>query len=145
MCGLSTLDRSMQETNGYYRRLKGYFLCYFNISLQHRHVDVRTQQSQYVGPMLSQCWSTVYDAGPTLAQHRANVLCLLGPDIMITLNMLKDLILCSETVSMFYVSNEKLFSQPIQSHILIVKVHLIILDGKIVWITIVWVAKWVCL
>ena len=35
--------------------------------------------SQYpaVGPMLIQCWSTVYDAGPTLDQHRANVLCLL--------------------------------------------------------------------
>ena len=28
--------------------------------------------------MLIQCWSTVYDAGPTLDQHRANLLCLLG-------------------------------------------------------------------
>ena len=30
------------------------------------------QQAQYVGPMLIQCCSTVYDAGPTLDQHRAN-------------------------------------------------------------------------
>ena len=36
------------------------------------------QPTQYVGPMLIQCWSTVYDAGPTLDQHTANVLCLLG-------------------------------------------------------------------
>ena len=36
-----------------------------------------SQQAQYVGPMLIQCWSTVYDACPPLAQHRANLLCLL--------------------------------------------------------------------
>ena len=39
---------------------------------------VKTQQAQYVGPMLIQCWSTVCDAGSTLDQHRANVLHLLG-------------------------------------------------------------------
>ena len=27
----------------------------------------------YVGPMLSQCWASVVDGGPALAQHRANV------------------------------------------------------------------------
>ena len=36
------------------------------------------QPAQYVGPMLNQCWSNVYDVGPTLDQHRANVLWLLG-------------------------------------------------------------------
>ena len=36
------------------------------------------QPAQYFGPILIQCWTTVYDVGPTLDQHRANVLCLLG-------------------------------------------------------------------
>ena len=26
-------------------------------------------QAQYIKPMLVQCWSTVYNAGPTLYQH----------------------------------------------------------------------------
>ena len=37
-----------------------------------------SQPAQYVGPILIQFWSTVYDAGPKLNQHMANVLCLLG-------------------------------------------------------------------
>ena len=36
------------------------------------------QQPRNVGPMLNQRWATVYDAGPTLAQHRTNVLCMLN-------------------------------------------------------------------
>ena len=31
-----------------------------------------------VDPMLVYCWSTVYDAGPTLSQHWVDVLCFLG-------------------------------------------------------------------
>ena len=27
------------------------------------------QQTDYLGPMCNQCWSTAYDAGPTLDQH----------------------------------------------------------------------------
>ena len=30
-------------------------------------------QTRNVEPMLVQCWSTVYDAGPTMNQHRLNV------------------------------------------------------------------------
>ena len=37
-----------------------------------------TQQPQDADPMLIQCWASVVDGGPTLDQHRANVLCLLG-------------------------------------------------------------------
>ena len=36
------------------------------------------QQAQYVDPMLIQCCASVVDGGPTLDQHRANVLYLLG-------------------------------------------------------------------
>ena len=32
-------------------------------------VFVSSQQTQKIDPMLFQCWSTVYDAGPTLKQH----------------------------------------------------------------------------
>ena len=49
--------------------------------MEPRHMlerDNPSQQEQYFGPMLSQCWASVVDGGPTLVQHRANVLCLLG-------------------------------------------------------------------
>ena len=36
------------------------------------------QQTRYIEPLLVQCWSTVYDAGPTLNQQWLNVSCLLG-------------------------------------------------------------------
>ena len=32
-------------------------------------------QTRNINPMLGQCWPSVYDAGPTLAQHWFNVLC----------------------------------------------------------------------
>ena len=35
------------------------------------------QQTQEIDPMLVRCWSTVYDAGPTLNKHWVNLLCLL--------------------------------------------------------------------
>ena len=35
--------------------------------------SVQVQHTQNVGPMLSQCWASVVDGGPTLVQHRANV------------------------------------------------------------------------
>ena len=37
-----------------------------------------TQQTRDVDPMLVQCWSIVYDAGPTLNQHWVDGSCLLG-------------------------------------------------------------------
>ena len=37
-----------------------------------------SQQTRDFDPMLFQCWPTVYDAGPTLNKHWANVSCLLG-------------------------------------------------------------------
>ena len=33
-------------------------------------------QTRGIHPMLFQCWSTVFDAGPTLKQHFVNALCL---------------------------------------------------------------------
>ena len=39
---------------------------------------ILTQQIRDIVPMLGQCWSIVYDAGPTLNQHWDNVSCLLG-------------------------------------------------------------------
>ena len=38
---------------------------------------VVSQQTQDIEPMLFKCWPTVCDAGPTLKQHRFNVLCRL--------------------------------------------------------------------
>ena len=37
-----------------------------------------TQQTWFINPLLVQCWSTVYVAGPTLDQCRVDVPCLLG-------------------------------------------------------------------
>ena len=36
-----------------------------------------SQQTRDIEPLLDQCWSTVYDAGPTLIQQWLNVSCLL--------------------------------------------------------------------
>ena len=38
------------------------------------------QQTRDIEPLLFQCWSTVYDAGPTLNQQWLNASCLLGVD-----------------------------------------------------------------
>ena len=45
--------------------------------VQH-HFNVSSQQTRDVHPVLIQCWSSVFDAGPTLNQHWMKVLCLLG-------------------------------------------------------------------
>ena len=37
-----------------------------------------TQEKRGIRRMLLQCWSTVFDAGPTLKQHWVNASCLLG-------------------------------------------------------------------
>ena len=39
---------------------------------------IASQQTRDIEPLLVQCWSTVYDAGPTLNQQWLNVSCLLG-------------------------------------------------------------------
>ena len=41
------------------------------------------KQTQYIDSMLVQCWATVFDAIPTLNQHRFNVSCLLGQHAMV--------------------------------------------------------------
>ena len=37
-----------------------------------------SERTRYIDPMLCQCWSTVYDGGPTLVQHRVDVSCFAG-------------------------------------------------------------------
>ena len=46
-------------------------------------------QTQDVELMLAYCWSTVYDAGPTLNKYWFNVLCLLGMLSAITVCVMK--------------------------------------------------------
>ena len=41
------------------------------------HCDI-SQQTRDIDPMLCQCWASVVDGGPTLAQHWVDVPCLLG-------------------------------------------------------------------
>ena len=36
-----------------------------------KYAPIHTQQTRGIHPMLFQCWSTVFDAGPTLKQHRS--------------------------------------------------------------------------
>ena len=36
-----------------------------------KYAPIHTQQTRGIHPMLLQCWSTVFDAGPTLKQHRS--------------------------------------------------------------------------
>ena len=38
--------------------------------------QTETQQTRSVKPVLVWCWASVADGGPTIAQHRVNVLCL---------------------------------------------------------------------
>ena len=54
---------------------RGEETCYLSENLE------PTQQTRDIDPMLDQCWSTVYDAGPTLIQHRVDVSCLLGSGV----------------------------------------------------------------
>ena len=47
------------------------------------------QQTRDIEPLLWQCWSTVYDAGPTLTQQWFNVSCLLGtPPTMLSSSLI---------------------------------------------------------
>ena len=53
------------------------------VTLYRRIITVRNYHSCIPGDngnksMLGQCWSSVYDAGPTLTRHWLNVACLLG-------------------------------------------------------------------
>ena len=41
-----------------------------------------SQPLRDVQPMLFQCWSTVFNAGPTLNRHWLNILCLMGRDLL---------------------------------------------------------------
>ena len=40
-----------------------------------KYAPIHTQQTRGIHPILFQCWSTVFDAGPTLKQHRVNSSC----------------------------------------------------------------------
>ena len=50
---------------------------------------VISQQTRDIVPLLVQCWSTVYDAGPTLNQQLDNVSCLLGYEMYYAWCMLR--------------------------------------------------------
>ena len=41
-------------------------------------LDTYSQQTQGIDPMLIYCWTTVFDAGPTLNQHWVDAFCLPG-------------------------------------------------------------------
>ena len=43
--------------------------------------NMASQQTQGVEPVLFECWSTVYDAGPALKQHCFNALCVLAYNV----------------------------------------------------------------
>ena len=49
----------------------------FYVACTHLVTDT-TGRLQDVYPFLIQCWPTVFDAGPTLNQHRVNLSCVLG-------------------------------------------------------------------
>ena len=40
-----------------------------------KYAPIHTQQTRGIHPILFQCWSTVFDADPTLKQHRVNSSC----------------------------------------------------------------------
>ena len=61
------------------------------------------QQTRGVGPMLSWCWASVVDDGPTPAQHWANALCLLGQCICVCWDMTLILHSCSESFLETYI------------------------------------------
>ena len=54
--------------------------CYSWLSLPKCRAarGVSPQQTRDIYPMLKQCWSTVYNASPTLVQHWVDVSCFLG-------------------------------------------------------------------
>ena len=70
--------------------------------LKAHHRNVKNQQTRDVVPVLGQCWASVVDGGPALAQYRDNVsrllssfgitsqqFCSILPSVFITLRMKK--------------------------------------------------------
>ena len=70
--------------------------------LKAHHRNVKNQQTRDVVPILGQCWASVVDGGPALAQYRDNVsrllssfgitsqqFCSIFPTVFITLRMKK--------------------------------------------------------
>ena len=65
-------------------------ICVIYIIFHCELISTTSQQKRDIDPMLYQCCSTVYDAGPTFVQHWVDVLCLLGclqwPIIMLVIS-----------------------------------------------------------
>ena len=61
-------------------------LCLLSNSVPHlllsKTATSPTRQTWGIHPMLFQCWSPVFDTGPTLKQHWVNASCLLGIDFI---------------------------------------------------------------
>ena len=49
--------------------------------LKTRSAPIITQQARVTNPLMVQCWSSFYDAGPTLTHQCVNVSCLLGTQL----------------------------------------------------------------
>ena len=47
-------------------------------------IQVPSQQTRHIDPMLDQCLANVVDGGPTVIQHWVDVACLLGYDAVWT-------------------------------------------------------------
>ena len=60
--------------NGYIIILFFHYVTHFVKST----LDISSQQTRDIEPMLALCWADVYDVGPTLSQHWLNASCLLG-------------------------------------------------------------------
>ena len=48
---------------------------YMVVYVYKKYATTHTQQTWVIHPILFHCWSTVFDAGPTLKQHRVNASC----------------------------------------------------------------------
>ena len=66
------------------------FAFQFHKLSYNNHSFTVTQQTRHIDLMLVQCWASVVDGGPTLAQHWIDVSCLLGRPSF--LNTLKEVI-----------------------------------------------------
>ena len=55
--------------------------CWFNVGPAWQREG--PQKTRDINPLLAQCWSTVYDAGPTLTKQWVNILFLFGHSVSI--------------------------------------------------------------
>ena len=80
---MATILKTIKGNTGIVRdssvfQLEGIPLSYLKNSFLHLCWRLELSYTRYIDPMFCQCWFTVFDAGPASAQHRINVLRLLG-------------------------------------------------------------------